>query len=175
MGARMKLVEIDKDRYSRHFKLVFAAIVVVLSVVALATSTILIALFGAPGESNFWLNLTGVACGAVVVFLVLKQLRSHPFMTEVVYVWDLKQLLNRIYRKERKLQAAVEENDPDAMVIMNFFYRGSKQLYELDNNLVTHDELLDKIRQHDKRLEAAGLSTATDVFDASMLERFQAR
>jgi len=170
----MKLVETDKARYSGNFKLVFAGIVVVLSLVALASSAILIEWFGSAGESNFWLNPSGVVIAAVCVFLILRRLRTHPFMTEVVYVWDLKQLLNRIYRKERKLQAAVEANDPDAMVIMNFFLRGSRQLYELDNNLITHDELVDRIRQHDKRLEAVGLTVSTDTFDVLMLERFEA-
>ena len=168
----MTLIEIDKRRYRKHFNLVFGAIVAALVVVSLAASTLLIELFGAPGESNFWLNLGGVVVAGVLVVILLQRLRAHPFMREVVYVWDLKQQLNRIYRKQRRLEAAVEDNDPDALVIMNFFYRGSKQLYELDDNLITHDELVDKIRHHDKLLEAAGLSTSTDAFEASMLEKF---
>ena len=168
----MKLQEIDKSRYSKHFKLVFAGIVLLLLVGAIGSSTILIHLFGEPSGSNFWYNLVGVVIAAVVTVIILVKLRPHPFMTEVVYVWDLKQTLNRIYRKERKIQPAAEENDHDAMVILNFFYKGSKQLYELDNNLVVQDELLDKIRVHDRRLKDAGLSTSPDNFEASMLERF---
>jgi len=168
----MTLLDIDKRRYRKHFNWVFGAIVVALVAVSLAASTLLIDLFGSPGESNFWLNLSGVVVAAVVVAIVLQKLRSHPFMREVTYVWNLKQQLNRIYRKQRILQAAVDDNDPDALVVMNFFYRGSKQLYELDDNLITHDELVDKIRHHDKLLEAAGLSTSTDAFEASMLEKF---
>jgi 4-amino-4-deoxy-L-arabinose transferase-like glycosyltransferase len=169
----MKLHEIDKSRYSKHYKIVFSGIVVVLLGVAVGSSAILIQLFGEPGGSNFWLNLIGVVIAAAVVVTILLKIRSHPFMTEVVYVWDLKQVLNRIYRKERKLNSAMQEdNDPDAMVIMNYFYKGSKQLYELDDNRITHDELTDKIRVHDKHLEAAGLSTSTDNFEPSMLEWF---
>ncbi len=171
----MKLIEIDKPRYRRHLNLVFGGIAVTLIVLSLAVSTLLIELFGTPGGSNFWLNLGGVVMAAVVVVIVLQKLRRHPFMREVVYVWDLKQQLNRIYRKQRRLQAAVDDNDPDALLIMNFFYRGSKQLYELDDNLVTHDELVDKIRHHDKLLESAGLSTSTDAYEPSMLDRFGAR
>lgn len=168
----MKLMDIDKRRYRKRLNLVFGGIVVVLLILSLGASALLIQLFGRQDGSNFWLNLGGVVIGAAVVVIGLRKLRSHPFLYEVAYVWDLKQQLNRIYRKERKLQAAVEENDPDAMVILNFFYRGSKQLYELDDNLVTHDELVDKIRYHDKLLEAAGLSTSTDAFEPSMLERY---
>ena len=121
-------------------------------------------------ESHFWLNVAGVVIAVAVVVTLLQKLRSHPFMKEVVYVWDLKQVLNRIYRRERKLKVAVEAGDPNALIIMNFFYRGSKQLYELDDNLVTIDALADKIRYHDKRLVEAGLTTDTDTFDPAMLD-----
>ena len=74
-------------------------------------------------------------------------------MVEVVYVWDLKQQLNKIRRKQRKIEAAIENNDKDAMIIMNFMLHGSKQLYELDDNTITMDDLLIKIQVHNERME----------------------
>ncbi len=167
----MKLMAIDKRRYRRHLNRVFAGIAVALAVFAIGISTILIAVFSTPEAPHFWFNLAGVVIAAALVAALLQRLRSHPFMQEVVYVWDLKQVLNRIYRRERKLQAAVEAGDADALTVMNFFYRGSKQLYELDDNLVTIEELVDKIRRHDKRLAEAGLTTDTDRFDPVMLDK----
>jgi 4-amino-4-deoxy-L-arabinose transferase-like glycosyltransferase len=168
----MKLIDIDKQRYRRHLNWVFAGIVAALVVISIGSSAILIQLFSTPGQSNFWLNLAGVVIAAAVVAAVLVKLRPHPFMQEVVYIWDLKQMLNRIYRKQSRLEAAVESGDPDALVIMNFFYRGSKQLYEMDDNLVTMDSLIDKIRVHDRRLANAGLTIDADNFDPARLDRF---
>jgi len=167
----MKLIDIDKQRYRRHFRWVFAGIVAALVVISIGSSTVLIRYLSTPGQSNFWLNVAGVVIAAVVVVAVLVKLRPHPFMKELVYIWDLKQMLNRIYRKQSRLEAAVEAGDPDALIIMNFFYRGSKQLYEMDDNLVTMDTLIDKIRLHDKRLAAAGLATDTDNFEPALLDR----
>lgn len=168
----MQLKEIDKFRYSRHIKIVFACIVVALVVLTLSTSTLIIHLFSTPEASHFWHNLAGVAIAAVIVVFVLNKLRNHPFMFEVVYVWDLKQMLNRIYRKQRKIEAKVEENDHDAMIIMNFQYRGSKQLYELDDNTITIDNLVFKLKALEERMEIAGLSNSTDFFDPVMLEKY---
>ena len=169
----MKLVDIDKKRYRKHLRLVFAGIAVALMAIAIGASTILNGLTSTPEESHFWLNLAGVVIAVAVVVSILQKLRAHPFMKEVVYVWELKQVLNRIHRRERKLGAAVEAGDPEALIIMNFFYRGSKQLYELDDNLVTIDELIDKIRYHDKRLAEAGLTTDTETFDPGMLDNLK--
>lgn len=168
----MKLTEIDKKRYRKHLNRVFAGIVVALTVIAIGTSAILIELLSTPEEPHFWLNVAGVVVAVAVVVTMLQRLRPHPFMKEVVYVWDLKQMLNRIYRKERKLETAAEAGDPDALIALNFFYRGSKQLYELDDNLVTIEQLIDKIRHHDRRLAEAGLTTDTGAFDPAMLKRF---
>ncbi len=168
----MQLREIDKTRYRKHLKVVFAGIAVALMIIAVGASTLFIYLFSSPDVSHFSHNLAGVAAAAVIVFIVLNKFRHHPYMFEVVYVWDLKQQLNRIHRKQRKIEAAVENNDDDAMIIMNFMYRGSKQLYELDDNTITMEGLVRKIRVLDQRMEDAVLSLSTDSYDPAMLDRF---
>ena len=144
----------------------------VLIIIALSTSALLIYFFSNPESSHFMHNLAGVVIAAAFVGFLLTKLRQHPFMFEVVYVWDLKQQLNRIHRKQRKIEGAVEEGDHDAMIIMNYLYRGSKQLYLLDDNTITMEDLAIKIQALDSRMEAAGLSLSTDSYDPSMLDRF---
>jgi len=156
----MQLINIDKSRYSKHLKIVFAGIAIALLAITLAASTLIIQLFGTEGASHFWFNLAGVAIAAATVVFILTKLRHHPFMLEAVYVWDL------------KIEAKIEEDQHNAMIIMNFQYRGSKQLYELDDNTITMVELNSKIAQLDKRMLAAGLSLSTDAFDVEMLDRF---
>jgi len=168
----MQLREVDKTRYRKHLKVVFAGMVAVLIIIALSTSALLIYLFSNPESSHFMHNLAGVVIAAAFVGFLLTKLRQHPFMFEVVYVWDLKQQLNRIHRKQRKIEAAVEDGDHDAMIIMNYLYRGSKQLYLLDDNTITMEDLAIKIQALDSRMEAAGLSLSTDSYDPSMLDRF---
>ena len=119
----MKLRTIDKNRYSKHYKIVFGAIVLALIVFSLSTSALLIRVFSTPDASNFVLNLAGVVVAALLVSYGVYRFRHHPFMDEVVYVWNLKQQLNRIYRKQRKIEPLIDEQNLDAMVIMNYFTR----------------------------------------------------
>jgi hypothetical protein len=168
----MHLQDIDKSNYRKRFRVVFAAIVVVLTAVSLGTSTLLIALLGTPGQSHFWLNLAGVVVGAGAVALILMKLRDHPYMREVVYVWDLKQQLNQIHRKKRKIEPLVEENDPDAITIMYFFHAGSKQLYELDDNTITMDSIELKLKALERQIASLNLDITADNYRPSLLERF---
>lgn len=168
----MQLKEIDKARYRKHLNITFAAIAVALIIITLASSTLYIQLFSTPEQPHFFHNLAGVVTAAVIVAYILNRQRAHPFLTEVVYVWDLKQQLNRIYRKQRKIEDAVEKDDHDAMIILNFQYRGSKQLYELDDNTITMQGLMSKISVLDSRMQAAGLSPTTDEYEPAMLDRF---
>ena len=168
----MKLKKIDKTLYRNHLKVIFAGIVLALIVISITTSTLLIYLFSSPDVSNFLYNLAGVVTAAIVVFVILNKLRQHSYMYEVVYVWDLKQALNRINRKLRKIEAAAENNDNNAMVIMNFMYRGSKQLYELDDNTITMDSLENKIKLLEQRMQDSGLNLSTSDYDPAMLDQF---
>ena len=168
----MRLREIDKTRYRKHLRVVFAGIAVALMIIAVGSSTLFIYLFSKPEASHFFHNMAGVVVAAVMVVIVLNKFRQHPYMFEVVYVWDLKQQLNRINRKLRKIEAAVEHNDADAMVVLNFMYRGSKQLYELDDNTITMEGLVSKIRVLDQRMEDAGLSLSKDKYDPMLLDKY---
>lgn len=168
----MQLREINKNRYRKHYRIVFAGIAFVLLIIAPATSALFISLFSNPEGSYFFHNLAGVIVGVAIITFALNKFRHHPFMVEVVYVWDLKQQLNKIHRKQRKIEAAIENNDKDAMIIMNFMLHGSKQLYELDDNTITMEDLLRKIQVHDERMQAAGLSSSTDAYNPAMLKRF---
>lgn len=168
----MQLIEIDKDRYKKHYWVVFAIITIALIIISLSSSTLLIQFFSTPDEDNFWYNLAGVVFAAIVVAISLNKSRHHPYMFEVIYVWELKQQLNRIYRKQNKIQPHIKNNDSNAMIIMNFFYRGSKQLYELDDNTITMDVLKVNIQELDERMEGLGMSLSTDAYDPVMLESF---
>ena len=168
----MTLKEIDKKRYHRHLRAVFAGIVLALVIISITTSTVAIYLFSSPDVSHFLYNLAGVIFAAIVVFIILNKLRQHPYMYEVVYVWDLKQQLNRINRKVRKIEAAVKNNDKNALIIMNFMYQGSKQLYELDDNTITMDSLINKIIFLEQRIENSGLDLSERVYDQAMLDQF---
>ncbi|MDH5426264.1 MAG: DUF3087 domain-containing protein [Gammaproteobacteria bacterium] len=168
----MQLKEINKARYSKHLRVVFICIASALIIITASTSALLISLFSNPEASYLFHNLAGVIFAAAIIGFVLNKFRQHVYMHEVAYVWDLKQQLNRIHRKQRKLEDAIARNDKDAMIIMNFMLRGSKQLYELDDNTITMEDLLIKIQTHDKRMQSAGLSLSTDSYNPAMLERF---
>ncbi|MGF1548863.1 MAG: DUF3087 family protein [Thiotrichales bacterium] len=168
----MPLVQIDKARYDKHFKITFAAIVVVMLVVSLLISNVLIQLIGNPGGSNFWLNVGGVIAAALVIAGLIRRYRGHPFLREVVYVWNLKQGLNRIYRKQRKIKEAVARGDRNAMIIMNYHFKATRQLYELDNNTITLDDLAKAEREFQAQMAEHGVTVTLEEFDPRLLERY---
>lgn len=168
----MLLRQIDKGRYQKHYRIVFATITIGLIVISLGSSTLLIHWFGSPGESNFIFNLTGVVIAALLVSVALYYFRDHAFMDELVYVWNLKKQLNRIYRKQHKIEPLIEEENLNAMVIMNYMHQGSKQLYELDNNTITLEDLSVKIIYLNTKLESNGLKLTTEDYSPDMLDRF---
>ena len=84
----MKLRPIDKFRYRKHYKIVFAAIVIGLTVISLGGSTLLISWLGSPNETHFTLNLAGFVVAVLLVAYTVYRFRDHPFMNEVVYVWN---------------------------------------------------------------------------------------
>ena len=167
----MKLELIDKATYREHLKYVTVAVIVLLLGSAVGISTLLIGLFGEQGQSNFTLNLVGVAIGASLCGFLLYYFREHAYMVEVMYVWRLKQELNRIYRRSAKVRGAVDRDNINGLIVSNFHLKGSKQLYELDDNTLTMDELNQKIQQLDAKIQGLGLTISLDDYDKQLLSQ----
>jgi hypothetical protein len=168
----MQLIEVNKTRYNRHVKIVFAACAIGLAIGSLSLSQLLIVLFPDESGRHFHWNLLGVVVTALTIGWVINKIRQHEFMREVTYVWELKQALNKIHRKMRALEAAAGEGNINALVAMQYSYAGSRLLWQLDDNTLTLDELAIKQAELDRLAEKFGVTLNANDYDESMLKMF---
>ena len=169
----MQLLDINKNRYRKHLNIVIAVLIISLMGFALLFGQGAIALIGTPEGDNFILNLAGVIMAGILCIAVVFSLRGHQFMSEVVYVWQLKQVLNRIYRKNRKIeQAAFEQGNEKAMLILVFYYQASMQLYKLDDNTITLESLQERMDKLQNLLNEKKLVLAIENYNELMLKVF---
>lgn len=139
----MKLQKINKEEYRKKVNLLLVSLVGSLALFAIVFGTILIELFGSAtsitGEStgNFHLNVLGVILSVALNAFIASRVKGHEYFKEALYVWNLKQIHNQIYRKLKRIQPKAEQGDRDALTILYFYYTTQKQVYDLDNNTLT--------------------------------------
>lgn len=168
----MLLIKINKARYRRHLKIIIATCAVGLAIGSLVLSQLLIVFFPDESGSHFHWNLLGVIVTSVTIAWLLNKFRHHDFMTEVVYVWELKQTLNKINRKMSKLKAAGEGGNSSALSAMHFCYEGSSLLWQLDDNTLLMDELTTKQAELKSLAETFSLVLDSDQFKEQDLKQF---
>ncbi|MEZ9956278.1 medium chain reductase/dehydrogenase [Vibrio cyclitrophicus ZF170] len=139
----MKLQKINKEEYRKKMNLLLVSLVGSLALFAIVFGTILIELFGSAtsitGEStgNFHLNVLGVILSVALNTFIASRVKGHEYFKEALYVWNLKQIHNQIYRKLKRILPKAEQGDRDALTILYFYYITQKQVYDLDNNTLT--------------------------------------
>ena len=168
----MQLIQIDKARYRKHLNRVIVGCAASLAIGSLAISQTLIALFPDESGSHFHWNLLGVIVTSITIGWALNKYRGHDYMTEVVYVWELKQALNKITRKMAKLKAAGREGDPQALLAIHYSYAGSRLLWQLDDNTITMDELAIKQAELDSVAAQFNVTLNADDYDESILKQY---
>lgn len=168
----MKLQEINKTRYRNHLNKVIAGCIAALVIGSLGIAQALIAVFPSEQGSHFYWNLAGVVVTCLLIASVLKKYKHHDFMTEVTYVWELKKQLNHITRKMRKLKAAVDQGDVVAMQIINYSYAGSRQLWQLDDNTITMEELSVWQAELDSKAREVNETLNANKFDPESLANY---
>lgn len=168
----MQLVKIDKARYRRHLNRIIVACIVALAAGSLGVSQLLIALFPDESGSHFHWNLTGVLITSITLAYLLNKYRAHDFMTEVTYVWELKQALNKINRKMTTLKAASEEGNIDAMIAIQYSFSGSRLLWELDDNSIVMDELVVQQAELDSLAAKYNVELNPNDYDPKSLQEF---
>jgi len=168
----MQLIQIDKARYRKHLNRVIIGCGLALAGGSLAISQTLIALFPDESGSHFHWNLLGVVVTSIAIAFLLNKYRKHDYMTEVVYVWELKQALNKITRKMAKLKAAGREGDANALLAIHYSYAGSRLLWQLDDNTITMDELAIKQTELDSVAEKFNLKLDENDYHEDILKAF---
>ena len=79
---------------------------------------------------------------------------------------------NAIYRKLAKIKAAQAEGDESTLVILAFYYQTLKQVYELDDNTLTINNVnleIDKLKQ---KLGDETYEQYVHQFEKSMLNAY---
>ncbi|WP_114767116.1 DUF3087 domain-containing protein [Vibrio rhodolitus] len=168
----MQLKKIDKQLYRSRLNIVIVACIASLAISSLAISQSLIYLFPDPSGSHFHWNLLGVVVSAVILASVLIKLKTHPKMAEVAYVWHLKQELNLIYRKNKKLLAAAEQGNKEAMLALHFSYQGSRQLWQLDDNTITMTSLNKAEEKLAEWVKQYGVTLDVSQYHRQLLQAF---
>tara|TARA_R110002074_G_C12551810_1_gene666666 strand:- start:5561 stop:6082 length:522 start_codon:yes stop_codon:yes gene_type:complete len=171
----MILQSIDKVTYRKNLNKVIACSIIALFTLALGVSTLLIYVVGEQEGSNFILNLVGVCVAAGIVGGVLYRIRDLPFMSEVLYVWRLKQELNAIYRQSAKLKPALERDNYNALVVTFYHLKGSIQLYELDDNDLTLSSLRAELIALETKMQVLGIELNTDDYHRGLLKQLVMR
>ena len=139
----MKLQKINKEEYRKKMNLLLVSLVGSLALFAIVFGSILIEFFGSAGSvtgeatGNFHLNVLGVILSVALNAFIASRVKGHDYFKEALYVWNLKQIHNQIYRKLKRIQPKAEQGDREALTILYFYYTTQKQVYDLDNNTLT--------------------------------------
>lgn len=138
----MKLKNIDKAIYRKHLNKVIVGFIITFLILAVLFGQLFIAIFAGQAENNFWFNFSGVVLALIFSLTIINHLKHHKFMTEVYYVWKMKQQINYIYRKLAVIKTqALQQSDVSALIILSFYYKACRQLYTLDDNTITLSSL----------------------------------
>lgn len=137
----MPLFDINATRYRQRLNKVIFACIGTLALGSLSISQSLILLFPSSEGTHFHWNLLGVTLSGAIVLIALLKLKKKAYFYEISYVWDLKQSINHINRRLKKIEQATQQGDETAMQILHFSYAASRQLWQLDNNTLTINHL----------------------------------
>ncbi|MCR9599644.1 DUF3087 domain-containing protein [Vibrio alginolyticus] len=174
----MEIKQINKDIYKKKVNLVIGGFVALLAISSLAFSTLLIVLFGntevVPEQStgNFHWNLIGVVLAVATSLSLLNHIKTRPYMEEVLYVWKLKQLHNKIFRKLKSIKAAASNDNVKALTTLKFYYTTQRQVFELDNNTLTMSSVNKELEAFEQIEAAQSMSLDITGFEESWLDTY---
>ncbi|MBR9728398.1 DUF3087 family protein [Shewanella intestini] len=173
----MKLEVINKAQYRKMNNRVQMALIAMLAGLSVLIGQVLIAFYGSQAmpdgsTGNFNLNFLGVIIALMICTFIVRKNREKPQFHEVYYVWQLKQLQNKIFKKLTKIKQAANDNQTDALIISLFYYQSLANVYELDNNTLTMEKVTAELEQIEAQIQQLNLTVSTDDFEQSMLAQY---
>lgn len=168
----MQLINIDKRRYRKHLNIIIAGFIGTLLILALVFGQLLIASFAQEGVNNFRYNLLGVVLSLLACAAILHTLKNSAFFSEIYYVWQVKQIQNLIFRKLKKIKAAANSDDLNALVILSFYYQSLQQIYQLDDNTLTITKVNKDLADLQETIANKNVNISAAQFDKKLLSSY---
>ncbi|PTO72078.1 DUF3087 family protein [Vibrio splendidus] len=174
----MKLQKINKEEYRKKMNLLLVSLVGSLALFAIVFGSILIELFGSVGSvtgeatGNFHLNVLGVILSVALNAFIASRVKGHDYFKEALYVWNLKQTHNQIYRKLKRIQPKAEQGDREALTILYFYYTTQKQVYDLDNNTLTIKTVQQSLDNIVELSEKWSIELDIEIFSKDLVAKF---
>ena len=168
----MQLINIDKALYRKRLNIVIAGFIASLTILALAFAQLFILYFAQEGVSNFKYNLLGVVLALLACAAILHSIKGSDFFKEIYYVWQLKQLQNKIFRKLVKIKADANEGDENALIILLHYYQSLKLVYLLDDNTLTISKVEKDLNSVNETIANKNLTLTAEQFDKSLLSSY---
>ncbi|WP_019029002.1 DUF3087 family protein [Colwellia piezophila] len=189
----MQLIDIDKARYRKHLNIIIVGFISSLLVMSLLFGSLLISVFSnvsevtelvqavtdvvtdgvvAEPDTNFRYNLLGVILALLANGAILHSIKNSKFMSEVFYVWRVKQLQNLVYRKLKKIKLSAKEGEENALIILSFYYQSQLQVYQLDDNTITLSSIEKHLQQVNDMIATSGLTINAAQFEKSLLASY---
>lgn len=167
-----EIKQLDPQAYRQQTRRSTLIVVVIFAVLALALSSMAVAVFGEPGDNNFIWNLAGVLTGLVVSsFIVRTLLWDKPFMAAARYGWQLKRSLMSVTNVMHHVEAAVAANDPAAIKLLRFYQLGLTQMHQLDGNTSALADLRSENEAHRQKMGELGIPEDQYRLDPHWLEK----
>jgi hypothetical protein len=169
----MQLINIDKARYRKHLNIVIGGFIVTLLILSLVLGQLLIASFGQEGINNFRYNFLGVVLALLACGAVLHSVKNSLFFKEIYYVWQVKQIQNLIFRKLKKIKAAAENDEANALIILLYYYQSLQQVYQLDDNTLTITSVDKKLNELQETITNKCLDISAEQFTKKLLDSYR--
>jgi len=120
--------------------------------------------------NNFKYNLLGVILALLACAAILQKIKTTEYFREIYYVWQLKQLHNAIYRRLHHIKKALEQDDINAMIILNYYYTSLEQVYLLDDNTLTLEKVHREQKQLNDTIANKSLNISVEQFNQAMIK-----
>jgi hypothetical protein len=161
----------NAETYRQQTRRSTVIIALIFLALAMALSTVAVAIFGEPGGDNLRFNIGGVFAAVLLMAALMRRLFwTQEWMAPAVYSWQLKRNLMSITNVMHHVTAAVEADDPTAMKLLRFYHLGLNQMHQLDGNSSDHGQLSREMEQHRARMEALGMDTEQTRLDPAWIE-----
>ena len=161
----------NAEAYRQQTRRSTVMIALIFLALAMALSTLAVAVFGEPGGDNLRFNIGGVFAAVLVMAAPMRQVFwTRPWMAPAVYSWQLKRSLMSITNVMHHVTTAVEAGDPTAMKLLRFYHLGLSQMHQLDGNSSDHGQLNREMEQHKARMDALGIDTEQTRLDPVWIE-----